>query len=217
MSKKSFTRRDFLKATGITLGASTVICTGLGYIATHTIGLDTPGFVFGEENTDNKRVLVVYATRAGSTVEVAATIGEVLGARGFAVDVQSVKENPKVDGYQAVIIGSAVRMGKILPEAIEFAEKQRAALQDISTAYFTVCLTMKEDTPDNRKTTEAYLEPLRQIKESITIGLFGGKIDYDTLEPALRLALSQSESTDFPEGDWRDWDKIRGWAETISA
>lgn len=65
----------------------------------------------------NKRILVTYATHTGSTVDVAAAIGETLGARGFAVDVRPVKENPSVDGYQAVVMGSAVNGAKWLPEA----------------------------------------------------------------------------------------------------
>ena len=42
----------------------------------------------------NNRILVTYATRAGSTAEVAAAIAETLAARGYAVDVKPVKEKP---------------------------------------------------------------------------------------------------------------------------
>lgn len=57
----------------------------------------------------NQRILVTYATRAGSTAEVAAAIGESLAARGYAVEVKSVKEKPGVAGYSAVVLGSAIR------------------------------------------------------------------------------------------------------------
>ena len=46
----------------------------------------------------NTHILVTYATRAGSTAEVAGDIGEVLGERGFIADVVPVTENPPVGG-----------------------------------------------------------------------------------------------------------------------
>ena len=85
----------------------------------------------------SKHILIVYATRAGSTVEVAQVIGEVLGGRGFEVQIKSVKENPAVDGYQAVIIGSAIRMGNWLPEVVDFLRKNQPKLSQIPTAIFT--------------------------------------------------------------------------------
>lgn len=67
----------------------------------------------------NKCILVNYATRAGSTAEIAAAIAETLSARGYAVDVKLVKEKPVLDGYIAVVPGSAIRMGNWLPEAVD--------------------------------------------------------------------------------------------------
>ncbi len=54
------------------------------------------------------RTLVAYASRTGSTAEIAAEIGKTLSACGFAVDVLPIREKPQLDGYQAVVIGSAV-------------------------------------------------------------------------------------------------------------
>jgi menaquinone-dependent protoporphyrinogen oxidase len=71
------------------------------------------------------RILVTYATRAGSTVEVAAAIGETLRGSGFSVDVKPVKEKPSVEGYQAVVVGSAIRLGSWLPEAVNFVKNNQ--------------------------------------------------------------------------------------------
>lgn len=51
----------------------------VGYLATRTPEIETPEFTYGGEDAMDKRVLVTYATRAGSTAEVAAAIGESLG------------------------------------------------------------------------------------------------------------------------------------------
>jgi menaquinone-dependent protoporphyrinogen oxidase len=84
----------------------------------------------------NNRVLIAYATYAGSTVEVAAAIGERLGAQGFAVDVKPVQDKPPIDGYQAVLIGSAVHRGHWLPEAIDFVKANQPALSHAPVALF---------------------------------------------------------------------------------
>ncbi len=75
------------------------------------------------------KVLVAYASRAGSTAEVAQAVAEVLRARsgGDTVDVLPVKIGQRPQPcYRAVIAGSAIRMGKWLPEAVEFVAKNQA-------------------------------------------------------------------------------------------
>lgn len=65
----------------------------------------------------NRRILVGYATRNGSTTGVAEKIGETLGERGYSVDVVPLKERSSPEGYDAVVLGSAVNGGQWLPEA----------------------------------------------------------------------------------------------------
>ncbi len=69
-----------------------------------------------------ERILVAYASRKGSTAEVAAAIGETLRMRGFDVDVASVNDHPSATGYAAVLIGSAVNAGQWLPTRHSFSE-----------------------------------------------------------------------------------------------
>ena len=58
-----------------------------------------------------KKVLVVYATRAGLTGEVAQVISERLCAMGLAAEVRPVEAVSSLSGFQAVVLGSAVRYG----------------------------------------------------------------------------------------------------------
>ncbi|MCX6571441.1 MAG: hypothetical protein NT006_08505 [Candidatus Aminicenantes bacterium] len=63
----------------------------------------------------SQKVLIAYATRAGSTGEIAKEIGDVLIAKGFAVDVVPVRKVRDISPYRAVIVGSASGPGRRKP------------------------------------------------------------------------------------------------------
>jgi menaquinone-dependent protoporphyrinogen oxidase len=86
----------------------------------------------------NQKILIAYATQAGSTAEIAEEIGDVLIAKGIAVDVLPVREVRNLSPYRAVIVGSAVRVGKWQPEAVKFVARHQTRLAEIPTAFFTV-------------------------------------------------------------------------------
>jgi menaquinone-dependent protoporphyrinogen oxidase len=157
------------------------------------------------------KVLVTYATRAGSTAEVAQAIAEVLRARseGENVDVAPVKEVKDLSPYRAVIVGSAIRMGSWLPEAVEFVTKNQAALDKVPTAFFLVSGYLKDDTPEMRAKVSAFLDPVRAMVKPGKEGLFAGKMDYSKITFLDRLIAKMVKSV---EGDWRNWDQIRAWA-----
>jgi len=156
------------------------------------------------------KVLVAYATKCGSTAEVAAEIGRVMESKsGCQVDVQPVGEVKEVGGYDAVIVGSATRVGKWLPEAVEFVEEHKGALGQVPVAFFTVCLTLREDTEENRREVAAYLDPVCEIVQPVDVGLFAGVLDYGKLSFVPRMMLKAMKA---PGGDFRDWEAIRAWA-----
>ena len=156
------------------------------------------------------RVLVAYATKAGSTAEVAAEIGRVIGSRdGCTVDMRPVEQLEGIDGYDAVIVGSGIRAGRWLSGATKFVERHRDALRRVPVALFAVCLTMREDTEESRSEVAAYLDPVRKVVRPMDIGLFAGVMDYERLPLLLRLMVKKMGA---PQGDFRDWESIRTWA-----
>jgi len=158
------------------------------------------------------KILVTYATRAGSTFEVASTIAEVLRAVGATVDVKPVPAVHEVEGYDAVIVGSAIRMSCWLPEAVAFVKANRKALSHIPTAYFLVSGLLRDDTPGMQHKVLAFLDPIRTILEPTSIGLFAGKIDFSKMNG---LDRSIAEGIGSSDGDWRNWEAIRQWARDL--
>jgi menaquinone-dependent protoporphyrinogen oxidase len=162
----------------------------------------------------NDRILVAYATRAGSTAEVAEAIAKALRANGAAVDVCPVKQVHHLSPYRAVVLGSAIRMGRWLPEALAFLKAHRAELSRLPVAYFVTCLTLTSNTVENRATVDAYLDPVRAILRPVSVGLFAGALDLNKLSFLNRLMLKAAKT---PEGDFRKWDEIHLWGESLQA
>jgi menaquinone-dependent protoporphyrinogen oxidase len=166
---------------------------------------------------ENPRVLIAYASRTGSTAEVAASIAEEFRESDIAADVRAVTKVTDLAPYDAVIVGSGIRAGRMMPEAVTFLQLNQSALSKIPVAYFVVCLTMREDTPENREIVMNYIEPvlnkLPQI-EPVNVGLFGGTMDYKKLPFVQRVLVRMMR---FAEGDYRDWNAISNWAQAVRA
>jgi menaquinone-dependent protoporphyrinogen oxidase len=160
-----------------------------------------------------KNVLVAYATKLGSTVEVAQSIGKTIAQNGFKVEVNSIKDVADTSGYDAVIFGSAIRMGQWLPEAIEFTNRHQASLKKVPVAIFTVHILNQGDDPESRKERLAYTESVKKILTPKAEAFFTGKIDPVQLNFFERLLFKAVNS---PDGDYRDWDRIRSWANEVS-
>ena len=159
-----------------------------------------------------KRILVTYASKYGSTGGVADAIGKELCSRGAAADVALIKDAGNVGSYQGVVIGSAIYMGKWMPEAVDFLKKNREILRQVPVAYFLVCMTMAQPTEKNRAEVLSYTDPvLKAVPEikPVGIGTFAGALDYNNLSWLYKKILKAKGS---PEGDFRDWNAIRAWA-----
>lgn len=164
----------------------------------------------------NSRVLIAYATRAGSTETVAQAVAEALRSEGLEVDVKPVRAVTSLAGYTGVIVGSAIRAGKPMAEVIAFVEKHEQKLSRVPVAYFVVCLTMKDDTDENRCTVAAYLDALRARTpdvKPVDVGLFAGVMNSARLPFLLRLLIRAMKA---PDRDFRDWEAIRTWAAGVA-
>ena len=157
----------------------------------------------------NSQILVAYATGSGSTGEVAEAIAAEIEKEGLTTVVKDVSEIETAVSYSGVVMGSSIRMGRWLPEAVACLEKVQADLANKPVAYFTTCLTMVEDTKENRQIVLDYMEPLQKIAPDVTpigLGLFAGALD-----PARRAIMVGGG----PQGDYRNWQAIRAWANEV--
>ncbi|WP_428543248.1 flavodoxin domain-containing protein [Profundibacter sp.] len=87
-----------------------------------------------------RNILIAYASRLGSTAEVAKTIADEIGAQTRCID-----DIESLAGYDAVIIGSAIRYDKWLPEATDFVKTHQSTLQSMPVAMGCVSKVVEID------------------------------------------------------------------------
>ena len=83
------------------------------------------------------RILVAYASKYGSTMEIARKVGDVLTTAGLKVDVGAAEKVTDLTPYDAVVLGSAVYAGTWRQEAVKFLEDYKASLTRIPVWLFS--------------------------------------------------------------------------------
>ncbi len=158
------------------------------------------------------RVLVAYATKSGGTAGIAQAIGEELGRMGFQAEVRDVDEARDLQGYDAVILGSAVYIGRWRKEALRFGSRHVAELRQRPVWLF-------ESGPTDTTADEGKAVPAKAAADlAAQIGarqhvVFGGRFGPEQVGKFTRNMIAKSDKS--PYGDFRNFDRIRGWARVI--
>jgi menaquinone-dependent protoporphyrinogen oxidase len=212
---KAITRREFMITGSILAGAAvTCLLPGSGVLSAskaRAAAVNFPEGKCGDEKNTEKRVLVVYASKYGSTGGVADAIGKELCSKDVAADTVLIKNANNIGSYQGVIIGGAVYMGKWMSEAADFVKHNKDILCKVPVAYFLVGMTLARH-PEKRAEVLSYMDPiLKAVPEikPVSIGTFAGAMDYNNLSWINKKIMKSKGS---PEGDFRDWNAIRSWA-----
>jgi menaquinone-dependent protoporphyrinogen oxidase len=158
------------------------------------------------------RILVVYASKNGSTAEIAQAIGKELQAAGHTADAVEISKGASPQGYDAVVIGGPVYMGRMDGSIGKFVKRHYPDLARVPVAGFVVCLAAaskdKEGMARAEKALHAALAPLKPVAETI----FAGKLDPEKLSWFQRWITRKVKS---PVGDFRDWSAIASWARKL--
>ena len=214
--RAKISRRKFLIGGASLIGVSALTCVGGVGLAMRQPEVSFYRSSCGATDNTGGRVLVTYASEAGSTGEIAGAIGQVICESGAAVDVLPIQTVSDLTPYRAVVVGSAVHSSAWMPEAVMFVETHRDALSQMPVAYFMSCLTLAvADTDELRREVESFLDPVRQqVSEvqPVDVGLFAGKLDFSKLAFAYRVMWPFTAGGQATEGDYRDWKAISAWA-----
>ena len=191
-----------------------------------------------------KRILVAYATMAGSTVEVARAVGEEIARSGLQVDVLPLGGVKGLEAYDGVVLGGPMIMGWHRA-ALGFLRKHREAFRRIPLAVFVMGMSLtqtgetsvggvpvyvdeklpKPPEREGRLTLREryarlsnYVRPIlmatRPVKP-VNVGFFGGRLEYGRLK--WWAVLFVMVIIQAQAGDRRNWTAIRSWAAGLPA
>jgi menaquinone-dependent protoporphyrinogen oxidase len=159
------------------------------------------------------KILVAYASKQGSTAEIALAIAQELQAAGHTADAADVAGVASLAGYAGVVIGGPMYMGHIDPRVGKFVKRHAAGLAKLPVAGFVVCLAAASKDPEGmawaEKALTKALAPVHPVAETI----FAGKLDPEKLSWFQRWIIRRVNS---PVGDFRDWDAIAAWGRVVA-
>jgi len=160
-----------------------------------------------------QKILVAYATKCGSTREIADFMIKVLQEKGLNADLGEMKNVKSVQGYDALILGAPMYMFRIIGDAHTFLKKQRKYIENIPTAFFSLGPT--QDKEEDWKTVWGNFE--KELSkypwfQPVAKEVFGGRLDSSKLVFPYNLLPGKDQ---LPQGDFRDWEKIKTWTESL--
>lgn len=159
-------------------------------------------------------VLVAYASKRGSTAEIAETVAATLRREGLKVCLEPVEQVKSLAPYDAVVLGSAVYMKRWRGDARHFLKKHRKALRQVPFWVFSSGPVgdPADDDPD-------WLEPPKVVEKIEEMGgrghvVFGGCVPS---EPKGMMERAMAEGTPKEYRDRRNWGQIRAWAKQVAS
>lgn len=180
-----------------------------------------------------KKVLIAYGTRYGSTEEISMKIADIMSKQGLEITILNTKKDkwPSLDQYDAVLIGSGIRIGKWTKEAKNFLKKNKKLLAE--KPFLGVFVSSGDASyPDKyQEAKEKYLHniitDLGYDLSKVTFEAFGGLFDMsDTSKMGwmnkkfMNMAARDDKEANLTENvynDLRDWDQIESFANEVTS
>ncbi len=165
--------------------------------------------------------LIVYASTHGQTAKIAARLGEALRAQGLETRVAEVGEAGALDpaAYDLAVVGASIHAGHHQRAIASWVKRHRAALAAMPSAFFSVCLTVAEDTEASRDATRGYLDDFAEATgwTPAHATSFAGALlyrEYDFMTRlVMRLLMARGHhptdtSRDYEYTDWEAVDRF---------
>lgn len=148
------------------------------------------------------KLLIAYASKHGSTLDVAETIGAAIRETGVRVAIHEAASVDGIEEYDAVVLGAPIYMGHWHRDAHRFLRRHAGELGTTPFAVFALG-PLHEDEAEWTKARAVLAGALEGHPAPVSVEVFGGKID----PGELRFPFSR-----MPAGDVRDWKAIDAWA-----
>jgi len=156
------------------------------------------------------KVLVAHASRMGSTAEIAQHIAAQLSGAGHDVDTSPCAQAPGAEGYDAVLVGSALYIGRWDKSALRYLSAQATQLTGRPTWLFQSGPCGEGWEAEDVATPRAVRRLSRQIGLAPPM-TFGGRLE----RARTTTWLGRWLATGAYAGDFRDWDQVTAWTTDV--
>jgi len=169
------------------------------------------------------KVLVAYASKYGSTQEVAEAIAETLRESGFEVDLQPMRKVRTLEGYGSVVLGAPLYFGLWHKDALNLLSRNEDALAQRPPEGIRVAIfALGPNSNDEKEMLGSRAQLDKELAKfpwltPVVIEVFGGKYPAKLRFPeSLIASLPASPLHGMPASDLRDWTAIRAWASSLA-
>jgi menaquinone-dependent protoporphyrinogen oxidase len=169
------------------------------------------------------RILVVYASKYGSTKGIAERIADTLNESGQEAAAMPAGRAGLLEGYDAFVVGSAAYMFSWMKEAADFVRQNASLLRGKPVWLFSSgpigAATTDAKGRDVRETTvPKEIVEFRASIEPRDHHVFFGAFDHTKLNLTHRLVYALPAMKNLlTDGDFRDWEEIDAWAKEIAS
>lgn len=156
--------------------------------------------------------LVAFATHSGATRTLAETLADSLREAGLPCDLVDIAEGPDPAGYDAVVLGSGVRVESIEKSAAAWAAAHACTLAERPFAFFSCSGSASDPAKGGKqKATDAFLATLAH--DPVAVANFPGWVLMDRIPLHERVLLKSMRT---PTGDFRDLSAVAAWGREIA-
>jgi menaquinone-dependent protoporphyrinogen oxidase len=173
----------------------------------------------------NKPTAIIYSTTDGHTLKICQILATHLRKSNYPVFFYAIEDfHERVEDFHSLIIGASVRYGKHSRLINKFIQKNRQALSNIKTAFFSVNLVARKKEKDIAEYNPYLIKFLNETKwQPDIIDVFAGKLDYrrysffDRIMVKLIMKLTKGTTKTDEPIVYTNWERVKQFGEKIMA
>jgi len=178
------------------------------------------------KRTDMGKVLILYSTTDGHTVEICKRLQSVISSEGDTAELVDLKGVPSLADYEfdKIVIGASIRYGKHQRLVSEFIGRNQVALEAHPSALFSVNVVARKpekNTPETNPYLQKFLKKIDWAPQNLAV--FAGRIDYPELgtfdRNMIRFIMWMTKGPTDPTGtyEFTDWGEVEDFGRMIAA
>lgn len=171
------------------------------------------------------KILIVYSTTDGHTLEICQRLQKIIEAQNHKVTLVSIDEVAIMDltEFQKIVIGASIRYGKHSQKIIDFINLNQKILESKPNAFFSVNVVARKPEKNKPHNNPYLLKFLKRISwKPKELAVFAGKIDYpkytffDRLVIRLIMWMTEGPTDSDTVMDYTDWQSVNNFGQVIS-